>query len=135
MTTKMARDCSPRHLKKCLGLQSQAVLGGYLSLSVKLFGLFVFATPPWKGQIGKIPGQIWEIPGQIGKVPKKSGKSQKDPKGIKKTKKGRTSPDREAPPPFEPPPPVTLPALQRIFVDFFFEFAWRFGIENSGDFW
>ena len=34
------------------------------------------------------------IPEQIGKIPKKSGKSQKGPE---KDKKGRTSPDQEAP--------------------------------------
>ena len=30
---------------------------------------------------------------------------------------------------------TTLPALQKTFVDFFFEFAWGFCIENGGDFW
>ena len=30
---------------------------------------------------------------------------------------------------------VTLPALQKMFVDFFFELAWGFCIENGGDFW
>ena len=51
------------------------------------------------------------VPEQIGKIPEKSGKPQKGQERTKKDKQGRTSPDREAPPPFETP---RLAALEGI---------------------
>ena len=38
-------------------------------------------------------------------------------------------------PPFAALQLFTLPALRKICVSFFFEFAWEFCIENGGDFW